>query len=84
MRTVEAILAEIHEYKTCSKQQLYRYFAAFHIEPIGARQRPQLYPNDTAQRILAKFGIAPEDPGIVTMDDLRAERAKARKARRAA
>jgi len=57
MRTTQAILAEIRRLKTCSIQQLYRYFAAFHIEPVGVRQRPQLYPNDAAERILKQLGL---------------------------
>lgn len=100
MRTVDGVLAEIRHLKPCSKPQLYRYFAAFKITPLGVRTRPRLYPDDTAHRILTKLGLVPatgaSSPAapvevvqhphsrIVSMPELRAERAKARKARRAA
>jgi hypothetical protein len=96
MRTTEAILAEIHEHKTCSKQQLYRYFAAFNITPVGVRQRPRLYPDDAAQRILKQLGLvtdagcgAPGCPNaapvkLVTTKELRSIRDRSKAARRAA
>jgi len=87
MRTTEAILAEIRQYKTCSKQQLYRYFARFSIAPLGVRQRPRLYPDDAARRILLQLGLVEGPtvtvksriarPHVVSMRALRAERRKA-------
>ena len=57
MRTITAILLELHKHKTCSRMQLYRYIDQLKIEPAGARQRPQLYPDDTAGRILTHLGL---------------------------
>lgn len=84
MRTVDGILAEIRKYKPCSHAQLYRYLAAFNIEPQGVRQRPQLYPDDTAKRILTNLGFdtqsEPAKPGrLLGMGQLRAERARSRR-----
>ena len=53
MKRIENILAEVHEHKTCTKRQVYRYLKLFGIEPVGIRQRPQLYPDDTAEQILS-------------------------------
>lgn len=84
MKTTSAILAKIREHKTCSIAQLYRYFAAFHIAPIGVRQRPQLYPDDTAERILQNLGLAEPNGGkpangskLVSLRQLRAARGRA-------
>ncbi len=44
--------------KPCCQPQLYRYLKAFRIKPAGIRQRPQIYPADTAQRILNHLGLA--------------------------
>ena len=93
MKTTLAILAQIRLHKTCSTAQLYRYFAAFHIEPVGVRQRPRLYPDDAAERILKALGLIDlpngtpvyEEPAAkpvrqVSMRELRNERSKARRA----
>lgn len=81
MRTTDQILAEVRTQKTCSRPMLYIYFKRLGISPLGARQRPQLYPDDTAQKILTNLGIMPERPsgknGIVQLSTLRAERSKA-------
>lgn len=93
MKTKVAILAEIHRHKTCSRAQLDRYLTAFHITPLGVRQRPRLYPDDAAERILKQLGLMvdaglePERPRgapvrLMTMKQLREERRKG--ARRAA
>ena len=58
MKTTVAILEEIRRHKTCSVTQLYRYFAAFNITPLGVRQRPQVYPDDAGERILEQLGLA--------------------------
>ena len=63
MKTTVAILAEIRLHKTCSVTQLYRYFAAFNITPVGVRQRPRLYPDHAAQTILIKLGLAADSAG---------------------
>lgn len=54
---IDTILAEIRKHKTCSRAQLYTYIKALGIEPVGARQRPQRYPADTAQKVLKHLGL---------------------------
>jgi hypothetical protein len=91
MKTKLQILQEIRKHKTCSNTQLHRYLAAFNINPVGIRQRPQRYPDETTARILSALGFeasACPDPacpkkanGIPTLSELRAERTQARKAR---
>jgi hypothetical protein len=95
MKRIENILAEVHRHKTCTKRQIYRYLKLFNINPVGIRQKPQLYPDDAAQRILKQLGLIDlpdgtpvyEEPAtkpacLVSMRELRHERSKA--ARRAA
>lgn len=72
MKTIEDIHSEVNRVKPVTRRQVYRYIKQFHIRPAGARQRPQLYPDDAGQRIVAEFGIK----GLVTMKQLRAERRK--------
>ena len=65
--------------KSTSVPQLYRYFSKLDIRPAGARQRPQIYPADTAERILVHFGFltpaAAVVPQLPTMRELRRARA---------
>jgi hypothetical protein len=63
MKTIQTILAEVHQHKTCTKRQIYRYFKLFGIEPVGVRQRPRLYPDSAAQTILIKLGLAADSAG---------------------
>ena len=68
--------------KRCSQPQLYRYFSMFGIKPAGIRQRPQIYPADTAERILVHLGFltpaAAVVPQLPTMRELRRARANSK------
>jgi len=75
--------------KPTSPAQLRRYIRALEIKPIGARQRPQRYPDETAGKILKHLGFEEHENGhrknrIPTINQLRNERAKAQKAHRRA
>ena len=41
-----------------STATLYRHLRRLKIRPLGIRQRPQRYPDDTAARILKELGFA--------------------------
>lgn len=93
MLRIENILAAVREHKTCSMATLYRYLKSAGVEPLGARQRPQIYPNDAALKVLAHLGIVSPAPataaptngknghGLVSLTQLRAERKKARRSK---
>ena len=82
MKTVDQLLLEVRKGgKTCSRPQLYRYFALFKIAPFPVRQRPRLYPDDAAARILTGLGLAQPGGEVVSLAELGNERAKARAAR---
>ncbi len=56
--TVPEVLAEVGRHKRISRVTLYNYFRKLGINPIGEiRQIPQLYPADTAKRILTGLGL---------------------------
>lgn len=78
--TVTEITKEVSQVKRVSPRQVYRYLRDFEIEPVSLRRRqmPQQYPDDAAARILAELGLK-----VVSMPQLRRERAKAQKARAA-
>ena len=57
--TVERMLDEVATVKPMHRKILYNNIRALGIKPIGARQHPQLYPGDTAQKILARYDLAP-------------------------
>ena len=57
VQTIDTILLRVRREKTCSKVQLRRYIKDLQIQPLGARQRPQLYPDGTAERILGHLGL---------------------------
>lgn len=70
--TVQQIHKKLSRHKKVSRNQLYTYFKACQIEPIGARQKPQRYPEDAADKIITYLGFK-----IVSMRTLKAERKKA-------
>ena len=86
-KTVDEILLEIQQHKTCSKVHLWRQIRNLGIKPIGASQRPQRYPADAAATILRNWGIEPAGTNgtaarkparVVTMPELRAARERAK------
>ena len=92
--TIEEIHKEVSAVKPVSRRQVLRYMKAAFIQPIGCRQRPQPYPDDTAERIKKLLGLNGNGhrkpaarnggngrEGVVTMPALRKARAAARKAR---
>jgi hypothetical protein len=77
MKTLSQILLEVQVHKPCTRTALYTYFKRLGIKPIGARQRPQLYPDEAGGMIIGHLFSAQ----IVSMKQLRSERAKAKAAR---
>jgi hypothetical protein len=55
--TVPEILQELKPKKPLSRAQLYVHLRRLKIKPIGARQIPAQYPQDTPHRILLRLGI---------------------------
>jgi hypothetical protein len=57
----------ISKHKPCSLITVRRYLRKARIKPLGIRQKPQNYPDDSADKILARLGLTP------TMDQLRSQ-----------
>lgn len=57
------VLNKVREKKPVSRAQLRVYITRLKIQPIGCAQRPQPYPNDTADKILAHLGFAVQTNG---------------------
>lgn len=57
--TIDQITEAIKPFKPSSRRQVIRYMNACGLEPIGARQRPQHYPKNSANRVLVHLGIVP-------------------------
>jgi hypothetical protein len=76
--TVPQIREKLSPVKPVSTPQLYRYIKVLHIEPLGARQRPQHYPEDTPQKILLHLGLTTPDQksAVVSLRHLRTQRSK--------
>jgi hypothetical protein len=55
--TIAEVLDVMKEHKPVCREMLYNYLRRLGIKPIGARQRPQLYPPDTAKKILTHLGF---------------------------
>jgi len=68
----------VQPHKKCAKASIHSYLKKLKIKPIGARQRPQPYPDDSAERILAYLGR--NGTRCKTISQLRIERDKARRA----
>jgi hypothetical protein len=74
--TFEQILKAVQERRPCSEATLRRYLRRLHIKPVGKlKTKPARYEPGAAQRVLGALGEK-----IVTLTQLRAERAKARRA----
>lgn len=66
--TIQQIHTLITKHKAVSRRQLFRYFERLGITPFcGLRTRPRLYPDDSADRILAELGV----PSMAQLADLR-------------
>ena len=58
--TVEEIREAVREHKPMSVPTLYKYLHACRIRPVSkVRQIPQLYPANSAKKILNLLGIKP-------------------------
>ena len=90
--TLQSICGQLESAgKPAHLKTVHNYLRTLKIKPLGARQRPQNYPADSAARILQHLGLAPivrarnngtawKTPRakLPTMSQLRAERQKAR------
>jgi hypothetical protein len=57
--TVREILQELDPVKPMTRETLYTHLKALKIKPIGARQIPARYPDNTPTRILKRLGLLP-------------------------
>src|SRR5216117_1225365 len=55
--TIREVLRVLEPIKPMTTTALYKHLRALKIKPIGARQVPQRYPDDTAKRILIRLGF---------------------------
>lgn len=55
--TIREILRALEPRKPMTATALYTHLRALKIKPMGARQIPQRYPDDTAKRILIHLGF---------------------------
>jgi hypothetical protein len=76
---VNEILEQVTQRRPISRRQLLRHMSKAGVKPIGARQRPQNYPDDAAKRVLAHLGLNGTGR-LPSMNQLRHERSKARRA----
>jgi len=59
--TIPQILREVSRVKPISRVHLYTQLRKARIRPISrVRQKPQQYPEDTARRIIIRFGFNPD------------------------
>ena len=58
LATFTDVFGEVKKQKRVSRRTLYNYFRKLEIKPVGElRQCPQLYPPDTAKKILKGLGL---------------------------
>lgn len=82
--TIKQIQKEVSSTKPVSRRQLFRYLRTLEIKPVGRlQQKPQHYPENTPNLILAELGLSALGAKVVSMPRLRRERARVRKARAA-
>lgn len=76
--TINEIVGGVQPHKKCSRQAVHGYLRKLKIKPLGARQIPQIYPDDSLERILAYLGRSGANGK--TIRHLRIERDRARRA----
>ena len=54
--TIREILHALDPVKPMTPNALYTHLRALKIKPVGVRQVPQQYPDDTLDRILSRLG----------------------------
>ena len=57
--TIDQILKHVRPLKRMSRPMIYLHLRNLNIKPLGIRQRPQRYPDNTPQRILKSLGFTP-------------------------
>lgn len=57
MKTVLQIVEELKPYKPVTYRQVHRYLKRFKIQRCGVRQNPDLFPDESADKILNKLGL---------------------------
>lgn len=55
--TIPQILEAIRPKKKLSRARLYVHMRRLKIKPVGCRQIPVQYPDDTPHRLLLRFGL---------------------------
>ena len=55
--TITEIVEANRPLKSLTREGLYPHLRALKIKPLGARQRPQRYPEDAAERVLLRLGF---------------------------
>jgi hypothetical protein len=56
--TIPEVLKQVSKRKPMTRESMYLHIRALKIRPIGeVRQIPQLYPADTAAKILKRLGL---------------------------
>ncbi len=75
--SITQILLELAPYRPMSHASLYKHLHRLRIKPLGVRQSPQRYPDDTPNRVLIHLGFKRKSNG-------RACRAQSRQLRRVA
>jgi transposase len=58
--TLKDIQTEIERHRPASRETIYRWLKRYGLRPVGPRQRPANYPDNTARRILAALGFEAE------------------------
>ncbi len=55
--TITEIMIEVADYKPLSADTLRKHLRTLKIKPLGVRQCPQRYPDDSAERVLKHMGF---------------------------
>ena len=77
--TITQIHVEVSRARPVTLRQLWRWVKKLNIKPLGIRQRPQQYPEDSAELIITALGLTRQPKAsIPTMKQLKAEKRKAK------
>ncbi len=78
MQTIETIRKSLSYVKPVSRNYIYTLLRRAGVGPVGIRKKPQIYPEDTPERLLRYLGLEDFPHGLTQAKEERMTASRAR------